>query len=1233
MSIPAPRSSGSVPPASPGVAPDSAGRPTRRWLRGLGIASLVLGALVAVLPQIVALSPLRHEFPRVRLRGFTGNIRVARASLSWWGPTVLDEIELDDLDGNVFAKIRHYTEQRSVFAMVMQRPDPSIIHAEGADINVVLRPDGSNVEEALRPVIEFHKSRPRRERTIDVEDSVLHVTDSSNGKKVDWKEIGLSIHISTIPAAENRFKILATLADAPDASPLDLEYTWTTPPADGAISDQKQRMRLRTIELPLRFLNPLHSRMASDLDLTGELTTDLDLEIRSGSDPGFNADGRFAIHELNLACPSRIGSDRLTLDELALRGTLASKDGLFHATNLEIESELGTVTANGTFPVVALSGTDPEAAADRLQQGDFELKGSLDLVQIAQRLPDTLRLKSGARISEGKVTIDLACRGAEKLARWSGSLETSRLAGEVEGRPVTWEQPIKFNFDVSRGTDHFKIEKFECQSDVLELTGSGDSNSAHFEARCDLAQLTTQLSQFLDLQDRRWEGALSASANLGREEGSTLVVTSAATVKNFALRRPGKEIWSEPHLASGLTCQLTVEHLRPSRIESLVATLSGVDESDSIKATLIEPVDLTADAHSWNLALEMAGDLAHWRTRLHLGETLANWNVAGTFQSKGRLSIAEDVLQIDDHSAEIIGLHLSSADVNLTEPVVKLTGAARWDRQSRELRIPEFECSAAPGRITVKEIAWSRGEQGLPALAGRVLVDSDLALLNPVDARENERPWGGTIHGEVSLAHNDGQTRGDWRVDVENLIIRRERTKLVERRRGDVEQITIDAPPIEVPRPPPGTVVDRRMRRAIEKAEREARREADRREKAIRKMADEIVVIPTVEWKTVWNDPKLTLRGVTRFDSSGDDVEFEQLAIESNGFTWSAHGKLSETSSRAVLDLSGEVDYDVALLLERLQESISRFIKLTGKEHHAFTLKGPLRSQQSDGDALIPLELAGATAGGWQSGTLFGLDAGPADFNLSLANAVVAMQPFEFPLSGGKLRMAPEVRLSSRPAMLYLPKGPVLENVALTREVCDGWLKFIAPVLAEAARAEGQFSLSLEESQLPLFDLASGKLDGQLQIASGQVLPGPMFGELAGFLGQIEATVSRGQSGGLLSPDQPLMLIDRQTVNFRLRDKRLYHSPMTFNVKGVPVRTRGSVGADQSLDLLAEIMFPAPWARRVPLIAHLDGKVFEVPIRGTLRQPKIDGKAIGKAWEQFGLDVLDNLLNGGLIPR
>ena len=1218
-------------PAAGPVAPRRRGR----WLKIFGFVIVGLFLLLSALPTLFSLSPLRHEFPRMRLRGFVGNIRVEKASLSWWGPTILEGVELDDLDGNLFTKIRYYIEYRSVIDMIFRREGPVVIHAEGAEITVVLRPDGSNVEEAMRPVVEYHKRRPKRDRSIEVVDSVLHVTDSTNGNRADWEKIALKIHNIPVPASDNTFELVATYANSPDGKPIHLDYRWKTPSGDSAVDDLTQHVHLQADDLPLRFLSPLYSRMAADLDLSGSMTTDLKIGISEGAEgmSGFDAKGRLLLENLALACPSRLGADRVELSELRLQGSLSAGGGQCRAEDLEIHSELGHILANGSFPLRSLSASDQAEVADRLQEGDFKLKGELDLVQIAQRLPETLRLKSGARLTEGKLTIDVACHGGEPMAHWIGNLETSRLAGEVDGHQVAWDQPVKLNFDIARGSDRFEIEKFDCRSDVLQMTAHGNSDGAHLEATCDLAKLTGQLGRFVDLQDRRWQGSLTTRVDFRRDEDRELAIASRSTVDNFSVSKAEQTVWSEPHLLTDLTCRLADERLRPRRISSLLITVTGEDEHDWIKATLSEPVDLSEKGRAWPLALEMSGDLARWRSRLQRQEPSVGWAIEGAFKSSSQVRITDTAIDFDQLAVDLTGFHLTAQDLDLTEPVVRITGIGQWDRAARRVKFPTLEWGAASGRINGTDIEFFRSGEGHPVVSGRFALDSDLALLNPPDTAPDERPWQGAVHASLNMSHQAGRTEGTCQIDLENLVIRKQRTRLVERRRGDIEKITIDAPPIDVPRPPPGTIVDRRMRRAIEKAEREARRESERREKAARKLADEIVMVPTTEWKTVWTDPKLTFRGTGRYDSSNDVLELDQVGIETAGLNWSAQGKLTDASTQAIIDLAGNVDYDAAVLLDRLQDSIGRFVKLTAKERRPFSLQGPLKSKApAEDEAIVSRELKGAASAGWESGNLFGLDAGPGELQFQLSDAVLAMQPLSLALSGGKLHLAPEVHLTGRPAMLHLPKGSVLENVALTQEVCDGWLKFIAPALSEATRAEGRFSLALEESQLPLSDLSSGSMAGQLQIESAQVLPGPLFGEIAGFLGQIEATVGRG-AGGLLSPDQPLMIVDRQTVNFQLREGRLYHSPMTFNVKGVPVRTRGSVGADQSLDLLAEIMFPAPWARRVPLIAHLDGKVFEVPIRGTLRHPKVDGQAIGKAWEQFGLDVLDNLLNGGLIPR
>jgi hypothetical protein len=412
----------------------------------------------------------------------------------------------------------------------------------------------------------------------------------------------------------------------------------------------------------------------------------------------------------------------------------------------------------------------------------------------------------------------------------------------------------------------------------------------------------------------------------------------------------------------------------------------------------------------------------------------------------------------------------------------------------------------------------------------------------------------------------------------------------------------------------------------------------------------------------------MTLSGKTRFDREHDVIDLTDVEVATAGVRVTASARIDEASTRTVIDLKGNVDCDLEQLLARLPPSISGHIRISGTEKRTFSLAGPLRGGASSSEnqasavrladavasdatsarteqggvrpaahettpstrPLVPLELNGAAQAGWLKAELFGLQAGPGAIDLRLAQGIVAMQPLDLALSGGKLHLSPQLLLNGNPATLVMPAGLVIQNVELSQDVCDTWLRFIAPILSEATRVEGRFSLDLAETRLPLNDPATGALSGQIHIASAQVLPGPMFAEIAAVIGQIESAVRLGGSGDLLGRDKPLVRIDNQQVTFKLQDRRLYSSPLAFNVRNIPVRTRGSVGVDQTLDMVAEITLPVEWVRRAKVLSKLEGKAMEVPIRGTLRHPKVDASGIGQFWKQFGADTLDSLLNGGL---
>jgi hypothetical protein len=1252
--------------------PDTRGTPAkRRWLFAGAIAAALL---IVFLPQIVALSPLRHEIPRFRIRGFEGQIRVGGASLAWWRAPVLSDLELFAPDGEPFIRIDQFIEQRSVLTMIFRRDEEADMQVVHPVVTLKLRRDGSNVADAMAPVLEYRKQHPSRpkERQVDVENAVLKVIESETGRTVEWNAIALRIHSSPFGPRPNDLQLSARLAGAANAGPLVVDASWPPGTADatsGNIADKQ--ISIKTSDLPLRALAPLLCRWAPDLELSGTTTADLNLRFRDGSaEHGrvFQVSGDITANELCITCPSRLADDRFSLPEIRLEGN-ATSDGTFcRVEHFRAESDVGRIKARGRFPMGR--GEEPgegAAAPPKGDAADFELEGTLDLVRLAKLLPSTLRLRDGTQLLEGAITLNVSSRTEDGKSHWRGRLETPKLAARIGEEQVAWDQPIRLAFDLNQAQDRLEIEQLTCESDFVEISGHGTSDNAHFAAHCDLSRFATQAGRFIDLQGREMQGQVKLTGDLKREADELHSAALQVTLENFSTSRPGEPVWSEPRLVADFQSLVVAESLRLAEVRSAKLMLSGDAEQDQLTVALPEAVNLAGEERQWNWTVDLTGDLSRWQARMRaLGAGIPG-DIEGALHTTMKLHVSGQELGVEEFATDVTSLRFHRSELDIRDPQVRLTATARWNRADRRLSVSELSLVGSAGEIRGRELVLVRGEGELPELTGHVDLKTDLDRLNPAETPAEERPWRGKVTGEVDFRRAGSQTAGTWQVAVKDLSVRRRVTKFVDHRRGEVEPIAPEPPRMSIPRPVPGAPIDRKSRRALEKAEREARREQRRREKEARKRAEEIVLVPEVEWKTIWSDPRMSFTGKTTFDPIQDRIELAAFEMNSAGMNLTAKGRVTEASTRAVVDLSGEVNYDLEKLVARLQETLGRHVRVTGQEHRQFSLNGPLRSVApvSEGDApavqladapsaepptgntavvpaahvipairtaIVPLDLRGAAGAGWQEADLFGLKAGPVEIDLRLARGILSMQPLEMTLSGGKVKLAPRFLLDNRPVTVVLPKGPMIENVELSQDLCDTWLRYVAPILSEAARVEGRFSVDLEESRLAMNAPASGNLSGQLRIDTAQVLPGPLFAELAAYLGEIESAVTRSAPSDLLGRDKPLVRIDRQTVNFKLQEGRLYSSPLEFNVRNVRVRTRGSVGGDQSLDLVAEIFLPAEWIRRLSFLARLEGKALEIPIRGTLRHPKLDGSGIGRFWEQFGQDALNNLLNG-VVPR
>lgn len=191
---------------------------------------------------------------------------------------------------------------------------------------------------------------------------------------------------------------------------------------------------------------------------------------------------------------------------------------------------------------------------------------------------------------------------------------------------------------------------------------------------------------------------------------------------------------------------------------------------------------------------------------------------------------------------------------------------------------------------------------------------------------------------------------------------------------------------------------------------------------------------------------------------------------------------------------------------------------------------------------------------------------------------------------------------------LVIEPGTVLPQTAVTPEACRDLLKYIAPVLADATEVRGDFSIEVDRWRLPLADPTQGEGSGRLIISSLQVAPGPLVAELA----------------RLLRVPPNLLVIEEAPITFRMADGRIHHSDLTFRIEGLTVHSRGSVGTDGSLALVADVPMPEEVLGDGPVATALAGQTLSIPIGGTLGKPRIDAAGLGRS----GINLLDALLGG-----
>jgi hypothetical protein len=928
---------------------------------------------------------------------------------------------------------------------------------------------------------------------------------------------------------------------------------------------------LTSAGFPLESLAPLLKRAAPGLTIAGALSSDL--RVAWGR-AGVAVAGRAGVKQFALSAPP-LNGDTLRLDSAELPLDVELVGRALRVRKFDLACDVGTLSATGTF--------DPGQSADRLlTQPGVSLRASVELAKLAGKLPRLLRVKDGTELREGRLEVKLASRADAQGVAWDGSVRASALKAVRGGKPINWDEPLSVEFLARHTAGELPaFDRLVCSSDFIAVNARTTPGTVQAAANVYLRRLAERLGEFIDLGGATLDGEASATLVGRRAPDGAFRGTATLNLKDFAFTdRAGRGL-KEPALKLEVSASGTAPAGGPVALKTASAALAA--GGDELNARLLEPVADVRKLASGAAELRVSGDLARWKSRVGSFVTIPPYQVGGSVVASGKAKFAPERITVDRLAVSLKPVKFRGAGLSIDEPGMIATGDFTLTRATNTATIAKFALTSAPLSVKDGTLTFEFPKGGDVIVSGSGPCACDLnrlgaALKLSADPRGSDAFHGRAV-GPLRFRHAGDVTTFGGALDVTDFALGPEQQPL-------------------------------------------------------------------------WSEPKLRLEADGDYRDSADAVTLAVAKVERPGLALDAKGSVGKVTTAQDVNVAGTLRYDWAKLTPLVRQFLGEGFAATGNGTRAFAASGQLTPPETvaalpqpekvgpitlkaPGSAspratAVPgllVAMSGEAALGWETLHAHGFDIGAGELRGRMARGVVAVSPVTATFGGGKVTLAPTLRLDIEPGEVSLAKGAMIDHAKLTPKATAGALGYALPAIANATQAEGEISASVADNRFPLDDPTRANAKGTLVIHKATVGAGPVASEVAKLLGAKATTMT---------------LANESTVPVQVAGGRVYHQNFTFKVGGTTLHTSGSVGFDQTLDLVVDVPLPKelPLLKNNPLLAKaVAGKSVKVPVKGTLAKPAIDARAFERAVMAMaregargvGKELLDKELNK-LLP-
>ncbi|MBM4089979.1 MAG: hypothetical protein FJ276_11245 [Planctomycetes bacterium] len=1168
-------------------------RRRRRFVRGALAGACVLALVVLLLwfaPAMLVRSPFWPRILAGMAARFDGQIATDSVRLGWFSPIEARGITIRDAKGEPLATVASLRTNARLIWLLTHRGDVGVVRIEQPELFVRLRGDGSNLEDAIAAWRSRPSSSPAAAGTVEFSDGTVSLRDDAAGHDAELRSLRGKVRLAaTADAASTATVEACELVSGTRHGTCQAEATW-----QGAGESLCWSVSAQLESVVLSAVAPVLRRYRRDVELAGSVSGD----VRFGWDgPRRQLTVQLrqvSARPLQLTAPAWIGDDRLALEGARLIGECVVSNGVWDVSGGSLECDAGHLELNGRFS--RPTAFDGQRWLDLLVQAataNTELRGELNLAQLARILPRTLRVREGTEFESGVMRFHLTGRQeSDDIRRWAAEIETSNVAARRNGREITLREPLQLTLRADQTAQAWRVERLDCRSSFLQLNGQGTVEEGSFSLNCDLDLLVSELQRFVDLGALQATGGLNAGLQWRALDRQRVAIIGDGLIEEMELSDSPDRVWREPRLAISLEMEAAYpinrwENLRSARVEFLSA-------ADRLELKLAEPVGSRGSAPA--VTCELRGKWPTWLARLRPLLPATVGEIDGTVALDGTVRYDGQVLEVQRAALSSEPFRLQSPGLAIDEERMEASLSGQWRPGAGEWAVQEgtFQTTALALRARDVSVATDPARR---SLSGTVSLRADLARLqNAVQATDQQRTWRllGAAEGQCSLVQRDQAADARWSLKLTDAQLDR------------------------------------------------------RQERPLSQLATAIPVSNATGWTTVWREPAVTLDGTGRYDRKTDTVHLRQFDLSaSDQLRVSAQGTLVQPLARCVMDCQGQISYDLSALTARLSPLWGTSVQATGKSTQPIWLRGPVRPAASADPLastgpssaprrpeIVSRELAGGCGLEWQSVQLAGLTVGAGRAEAGLRESVIRADPMKLALNSGTLHLAPSLHLDAEPILLSLAPGPLLSDVGITAAMCQSWLKYIAPLAAETTRAEGLFSLSLRKASMPLDQPAAADADGTLSVKSARLGPSPFARQLLDLADQVKNLLQQRRLVPPTARQVTWLSAPAQDVRFQVKDQRVHHDRLEFVSGDLVVVTRGSVGFDQSLALVAQIPLRDEWLQGDKILSLFKGHTIEVPVSGTFRNPRLDKRALEQLSTQLirkaAGQLLENELQRGL---